>query len=100
MPIQISKSLIAKLPEVERGNVEQALWDKSGAKCWLCEEPLNRASDDIHPDHDTPEADGGPSNLKNLNLAHASCNKAKRNARTVPIRPYLKLLAYTKKHGG
>lgn len=100
MPINISKALRAKLPEDERANVDQALWDKSGGLCWLCEEPLNRSADDIHADHEIPEADGGPTELANLNLAHAPCNKAKRNAKTVPIRPYLKLLAYTHKNGG
>jgi hypothetical protein len=100
MPIQISKALTSKLPEAERGSIEQALWDKSGETCWLCEEPLNRASDDIHPDHEIPESEGGPTTVANLNLAHASCNKAKRNAKTVPIRPYLRLQAFTKKNGG
>lgn len=100
MPIQISKTLSLKLPESERENIEQALWDKSGGICWLCEEPLNRSADDIHLDHDLPESEGGPTEASNLNLTHASCNKAKRNAKTVPIRPYLKLLAFAKKSGG
>jgi hypothetical protein len=100
MTINISKAFVSRLPAEERDNVEQALWDKSGGHCWLCEEPLNRAADDIHADHEIPESEGGPTELSNLNLAHASCNKAKRNAKTVPIRPYLKLLAFTKKKGG
>ncbi|WP_159802738.1 HNH endonuclease [Arthrobacter zhaoguopingii] len=100
MPIEISKTLVKKLPVEEQGNVEKALWDKSGGVCWLCEEPLNRSSDDIHTDHDVPESEGGATTLANLNLAHSACNKAKRNAKTVPIRPYLKLVAFSKKNGG
>lgn len=90
----------SKLPEGERENVDKALWDKSGGLCWLCEEPMNRASDNIQADHDVPESEGGSTDLQNLHLAHDSCNKAKRNAKTVPIRPYLKLVAYARKSGG
>lgn len=100
MPVNISKALTAKLPEAERPSIEQALWDKSGGNCWLCEEPLNRAADDIQADHEVPESEGGATEIANLNLAHAACNKAKRNAKTVPIRPYLKLIAFAKKRGG
>lgn len=100
MPVQISKSMLSKMPEAERANAETALWDKSGGRCFLCEEKFNLASDEIHPDHDIPEAEGGATDLANLNLAHASCNKAKRNAKSIDIRPYLKLVAFQKNHGG
>lgn len=100
MPIKISNGLKAKLPEPVRATIEDLLWDKSGGFCFLCEEPLNRAAEDIEADHDLAEAEGGPTNVENLNLAHVSCNRAKRNARTIPIKPYLKLLAYAKKVGG
>ncbi|MGN7247223.1 HNH endonuclease [Janibacter anophelis] len=92
--------MVAKLPTGEQANIEDDLWDKSGGLCFLCEEPLNRASDAIEADHDVPESEGGPTTLENLNLAHESCNRAKRSAKSVPIRPYLKLVAYTKKYGG
>jgi hypothetical protein len=100
VPIKISSSLRKKLPEHERANVEQALWDKSGGRCFLCEEPMNRAADVLEADHDIPEAEGGPTTLGNLNLVHVACNRAKRNAKTIPVKPYLKLLAYVKKKGG
>jgi hypothetical protein len=98
--INISQATRKKMPEGERKNLDQALWDKSGGRCFLCEEPLNRAADDIQADHDLPESDGGTTEIANLNLAHASCNKAKRNAKTVPIRPYLRLTSYAKRKGG
>lgn len=100
MPITISKNLVGKLPEAQRGNVEQELWDKSGGVCWLCDEAFNRASDDIQADHDIPEAEGGDNDVSNLNLAHASCNKAKRNAKTADVRPWLRLRAFSQNHGG
>ena len=100
MPINISQAMRKKLSEGERATIDQVLWDKSGQRCHLCEEPLNRAADDIQADHDVPEAEGGATDVTNLNLAHGSCNKAKRNAKTVPIRPYLKLIAFAKKRGG
>lgn len=96
MVIEISKALKDKLPTAEQATIEDALWDKSGTRCWLCEGALNRAADKIQADHDIPEAEGGPTELSNLNLVHASCNQAKRNAKSVDIRPYLRLVAYSK----
>lgn len=87
----------SKLPDEQRDGVEEYLWAKSGGFCFLCEAHLNRASDDIVADHDVPEAAGGATDTDNLNLAHAHCNKAKRDAKTVPIRPYLKLSAFANK---
>jgi hypothetical protein len=97
--IHISKSLIAKLPPGERADIEDALWEKSGGICFLCEEPLQRASESIEADHNVPEDEDGPTEVANLNLAHVECNRAKRNAKTVPVRPYLKLKAYVRKRG-
>lgn len=99
MPIHISKTLIAKLPPAERADIEDVLWEKSKQHCFLCEDPLHRASDVIEADHDIPEADGGLTEIANLNLVHGDCNKAKRNAKSIPIRPYLRLKAYLRKNG-
>jgi hypothetical protein len=100
MPINISKSLLKKLPSNEQDGLEEYLWSKSGSKCFLCEEPLNLAADSIEADHEIPESEGGPNTRDNLNLAHVTCNRAKRAAKSVDIRPYLKLAAYIRKHGG
>ena len=55
-----SRRLCAKSSQRgERVAIDQALWDKSGGRCHLCEEPLNRAADDIQADHDFPESEGG-----------------------------------------
>ena len=59
MPINISQAMRKKLPDGERADIEQALWDKSGGRCHLCEEQLNRASDDIQADHDLPRVRRG-----------------------------------------
>ena len=48
-------------------------------------------------DHDVPEAEGGATTLDNLNLAHTSCNRAKRAAGSKKIRPYLKFSRYLAK---
>ncbi len=97
MPIKLSKTLLNKLPEAERATAEKALWNKSGGKCYLCLAPLNRAADQIEADHDTPEAEGGSTTLANLNLAHISCNRAKRNSKSIDVRPYLRLTAFARK---
>ncbi len=99
MPIQISKSLISKLPASEQPEIETRLWEKSGGFCFLCDEPLVRTLESIEADHDVPEDQDGETTIANLNLAHAECNRAKRNAKTVPIRPYLRLKAYIRKTG-
>lgn len=98
--IKISKALRNKFPEDQRKDLEQSLWEQSGGICFLCEEPLNQASDDIQVDHDEAEIEGGETAIENLNLVHRSCNAAKRNSPTVDIKPYLKLTAFIKKHDG
>lgn len=97
--IRISKSLISELPEKERDAIDYALREKSKGYCHLCLEPFNWAGDSIEADHDEPKAEDGPTSVANLNLAHVECNRAKRNAKTVPIRPYLQLRAFLRKHG-
>lgn len=98
--IKISKALKSKLPEKQQIDLEDRLWEQSNGRCFLCEEELNRASDDIQVDHDEAEIEGGKTSIENLNLAHKSCNAAKRNNPTVNIKPYLKLQAFIKKHDG
>lgn len=100
MAIKISKALIKKLPQNEQENVEQVLWNKSGALCFLCGGQLNEAGEDIVPDHDNPESDEGETKIDNLNLAHVSCNSFKRNHPTVDVRPFLKLSRLMKDNGG
>ena len=100
MPVKISKTLINKLPEGQRNELEKYLWAKSGKSCYLCEQPLRRASEPIEADHDVPEAEGGANDRENLNLAHVDCNRAKRAAKSVDVRPYLKVTAAIRKKGG
>lgn len=98
--IKISKALKNKLPEGQREEVEERLWDQSGGRCFLCEQELNRASDEIVADHDEAEIEDGETTIENLNLVHKSCNSAKRNNPTVNIKPYLQLQYFIKKHEG
>ena len=60
----------------------------------------NRAADMIEADHDTAEAAGGATELANLNLAHLRCNRWKRAAETVPVRPFLRMRAFIEAKGG
>lgn len=91
MPIKISKSLILKLPETEKSDIQTWLWHKSGGRCFLCGEILNESNDAIVADHDIPEHDNGPTNRDNLNLVHQACNSFKQAHKTVNVRPYLTL---------
>jgi hypothetical protein len=90
----MSKAMKSKLPTADQGSPEELLWARSGGYCFLCEVEMNRSSDDLEVDHNVPEAEGGTTTIENLNLAHVRCNRAKRNAKTVPIKPYLKLVAF------
>ncbi len=98
--IKISKPLKEQFPPDVRITLEGKLWEKSGGACALCGVALNKATDDIEPDHDIPEAEGGPTTIANLNLVHRTCNRFKRNAPSVDVRPYLKFKAYLDAQGG
>ena len=87
--IRISNVIKNRLPENQKSEIETALKNKSNDTCFLCEAPFNYASDDIVPDHDIPTADEGPTELNNLNLAHADCNSFKKDHSTAHVRPFL-----------
>jgi hypothetical protein len=93
---KVSQKLRAKLPKEDRDKetLERKLWNKTGGRCFLCEDGINRASDDYEADHDQPEADAGETTIENLHLAHVACNRAKRAAGSQAIRPYLKFSRY------
>src|SRR5262245_52924289 len=94
--IRISRNLKDKVPAAQREKLDEFLWTKSGGKCFLCESPLNRASDLIEADHDEPDSEGGLADRGNLNLAHSGCNRFKRNNPSVNVRPYLKFEAFVR----
>ena len=96
MAIRISKVLRDELPQAERSNIDDVLWHKSGAKCFLCEGELNASTDTIYPDHDKPRAEGGLTEAANLNLVHKVCNDFKRNNSSVKVRPYLSFQTFFK----
>lgn len=99
MGFKVSSRLLGGLPPAQRNRVEleKTLWGKTGGLCFLCEEPINRASDDYEADHDEPDADGGATSIENLYLAHSSCNRIKRAAGSRHIRPYIKFLRFLNK---
>ena len=57
--IRISKKIRDALPANQVAGLADFLWDKSHGVCHLCEREMNRATDDIEPDHDAPDAEGG-----------------------------------------
>jgi 5-methylcytosine-specific restriction endonuclease McrA len=96
MAIRISKQLKEKLPQSQRANIEDLLWQKSGGKCFLCEGELNLSTDTIYADHDKPENEGGRTEQSNLNLVHKVCNDFKQNNLTVRVRPFLRFQTFFK----
>jgi HNH endonuclease len=102
MSFKVSRRILSALPEGDRDKdaLEARLWEKTGGVCFLCEDKINRAADDYEADHDDPEADGGPTTVENLNLAHAACNRMKRAAGSRFIRPYIKFARFVSKING
>jgi hypothetical protein len=97
--ISLSREIRSAVPKNQRKGLEDYLWSKCGGKCFLCEERLNRSSDVIEVDHDQPTAEGGETSRENLNLAHLSCNRIKRNNPSIDVRPYLKLVNFLNRDG-
>ncbi|KRF39989.1 hypothetical protein ASH01_19565 [Terrabacter sp. Soil811] len=54
------------------------MWDGQSGLCALCEEPMQR--DDVDVDHKIPFSYGGGHERANLQLAHSSCNRSRRNS--------------------
>jgi hypothetical protein len=100
MPIQVSNTLRKKLPENERNNFEQVLLAKAGGVCFLCAQKIVEATEKLVADHDVAEAEGGATNLANLNLVHEHCNSFKRSHPTVNVRPFLRLEGKIRAVGG
>jgi hypothetical protein len=103
MPIKISarlRSAIAEQNSLDRKNVEDAVFTKSGGNCWLCDGDLNLASDDIEVDHDKPVDAGGTEELSNLNLSHSECNRFKKAHESRDVRPLLRFKRFYTSSGG
>ena len=103
MPFHASRALLNKLPEKERCDSDQLgqhLVDQHGSNCHLCEGSVQLNVDDLEADHHEPEAEGGPTTLHNLRLAHRECNRSKRNLSSDLIRPFLKFRRHIRELGG
>jgi hypothetical protein len=87
----VSKEIRKKLPKKDAEKIEKKLWDKTGGKCFLCEDKLDLENDYIVADHDIPQNNSGPTTLENLNPAHSECNSFKQDNPSVDVKPYLKL---------
>lgn len=69
-----SRKLLATIGLVDFGAVR----DRSAGRCGICSRPIND-NDDIHFDHITPLSKGGAHCTDNLQLAHAVCNRRKKD---------------------
>lgn len=98
--ISISKALKDTLPVEERADLEERLWVKSGGKCFLCGDEMNRSSEVLEADHDTPTSMGGSDEASNLNLVHRPCNRFKKNHPSTNVRPFLKFQVFVRNNGG
>lgn len=98
--ISISKALRDALPLEERADIDERLWAKSGGKCFLCGDDMNRASEVLEADHDVPTSMGGANEAANLNLVHRPCNRFKKNHPSTNVRPFLKFQVFVRNNGG
>lgn len=78
---KLSKAIRDGLPESERTTAVQTLWKKSQGRCSLCNEPLPADGSLVDVDHMVARKEGlgGSSDLKNLYMAHRSCNRSRGN---------------------
>ncbi|MFZ3454414.1 HNH endonuclease signature motif containing protein [Arthrobacter sp. 7Tela_A1] len=79
---KLSRRLRDELPESERADARESLWMKSQGRCSLCNEPLPGDGSLVDVDHMKARKAGvseGPTELKNLYLAHRSCNRKRQN---------------------
>lgn len=78
---KLSKARRDELPEGQRTNARNILWHKAQGRCSLCAEPLPPDGSLVDVDHKVAkqEGEGGSSDLSNLYLAHASCNRSRKN---------------------
>lgn len=94
MTITISATLkkaIAKELNITPDQVDDHVWEKSGTRCFLCNDVMNRVGlEKLELDHNIPRDAGGTDSIDNLNLTHASCNRYKLANSTVDVRPHLK----------
>ncbi len=86
---KLSKALKAKLPENQKKTIEQDLINKSSGQCGLCGGDFNVVSDDLVADHIIPESLKGPTELKNLQVAHRECNSFKKDAQDSDVKDFL-----------
>lgn len=71
-------SKIDEMPEEEKRNLSQRLWEVQGKVCFLCEDEIKLEADQVEIDHIIPLADDGPDEESNWALMHAECNNKKR----------------------
>jgi hypothetical protein len=98
--LAFSKAMKKKLPSGEKVDLDksmQKLWDKSSAICALCDYPLPTDPKSIEVDHIIPEADKGPTNLANLQLACKTCNRSKQALPNNVAVPIIKMESWCKK---
>jgi hypothetical protein len=91
LAVKIGQAIRQALPKQQREDIADYLLSKSGGVCHLCETPLLAATEAVEADHDIPASAGGLTDRDNLWLAHATCNRAKKDNPSVDVRPYLKL---------
>lgn len=62
----------------------QAIWDRDGGKCWICEQPVDPTLEYPDPgyrswDHIIPIIAGGAHDMSNVALSHLRCNTSKKS---------------------
>ncbi|MGO4690595.1 HNH endonuclease [Glaciibacter sp. 2TAF33] len=78
---KLSAKIRDGLPASQKANARESLWEKSQGLCSLCAEPLPADGSLVDVDHmvASKEGAGGSDDLKNLYLAHRSCNRSRKN---------------------
>jgi hypothetical protein len=68
---------LSRLTKEDRKKLEQQLWSQQGGKCFISEELVDLALQDVDIDHIIPTRDNGKDDLSNFALTLAHYNRSK-----------------------
>jgi hypothetical protein len=77
---EMGSLFLSRLTKEDRKKLEQQLWAQQGGKCFISEEPIDLALQDVDVDHIIPTRDNGKDDPSNFALTLAHYNRSKQAA--------------------
>jgi CRISPR/Cas system Type II protein with McrA/HNH and RuvC-like nuclease domain len=73
----MSSLYLSRLSKDDRKQLEQQLWSQQSGKCFISEEPIDLALEEVDIDHVIPTRDNGKDDPSNFALTLSHCNRSK-----------------------